>query len=346
MSKIYFVATGRDEEEHFRRLLPNDELVFLRRLSELPEDVEVLSINFQQRVDGRFLEMHPRLRLIASRTTSKDHIDLEACRQRGVVVRTAEAFGENAVAEHVFALLLALTRNLRACYQAVQRSNVDYEELRGLELFGKTLGVVGCGRVGLHVIRLAAGFRMQVLGYDANPHPFYSELLQFEYVPFNRLLEQSDVITLHVPINDNTRHLINRETLARCKRGVILINTARGGLLDLDAVLEGLENGHIGGLGIDVLEDESVFHAGVTSILSKQIAERVRIAAAERKARETRRLDEIRNVVRNHRLLQHPRVVFTPHTAFNSHEAIRRICELTAKNLLEPISDSTGNYSI
>ncbi|MCS7008496.1 MAG: hypothetical protein NZL93_01000, partial [Chthoniobacterales bacterium] len=285
MSKIYFVATGRDEENYFRKLIQDKELIFFRKLSEIPADAEIICINFQQRIDQRFLEAHPKLRLIASRSTSKDHLDLEACRQRGVVVRTAEAFGENAVAEHVFALLLALTHNLRACYQAVQKSNVDYEELRGIELFGKTLGVVGCGRVGLHVIRLAAGFRMQVLGYDSNPHPFIAELLQFDYVSFEQLLEQSDIITLHVPINTNTRHIINRQAINRCKRGVLIINTARGALLDLDAVLDGLESGHIGGLGIDVLEDESLFHSGATSILSKQIAERVRIAAAERKAR-------------------------------------------------------------
>lgn len=331
MPEIYFVGTCADEEEYLRDFLPGFALHFLRDLKQVPEDASVLCVDIHNRVNKKILARLGGLRMVATRSTSCDHIDREACEAAGVQVFPVSNYGENTVAEHVFALLLAFTRKLRKCYDSVRTGRLRAEELRGWDLFGKTLGVIGCGRVGLHVVRVASGFRMRVLGHDSHPHPFHTELLDFAYADLDTIFRESDILTLHVPVNASTKNLLNRETIARCKPGVIIINTARGGLMDLDAVTEALESGQIGGLGLDVLEDERIFHGGASNILGRQIAERVRVE--ENEEQEGSRVEEIRRLMRSHRLLQHPNVVFTPHTAFNSHEAIRRICECTAENI-------------
>jgi D-lactate dehydrogenase len=341
MSKIYFVGTCADEQARLKELLPSQELIFVSTLAKVPAEAEFASIHLNHLIDETFLESHPSMRLISTRTTSCDHIDEGACRRRQVEVRNVGDYGENSVAEHVFALMLAMTRKLRTCYDSVRLGKVNAQELRGTDLYRKTLGVIGCGRVGLHVIRVAAGFRMRVLGHDRTPHPFHTELLDFTYTSLEELLAESDIITLHIPVTAGARMLLCRERLSLCKPGAFLINTARGGLIDLEAAMEFMDSGQLGGLGLDVLEDESIFHAGASSILGQQIAERVRVAADERGGRAGTRLEEIRRVVRNHRLLQHPRVVFTPHTAYNSHEAMERICQLTARNFLHFLGEDT-----
>jgi D-lactate dehydrogenase len=331
MPEIYFVGTCTDEEEYLRDFLSDCSLHFLRDLSEVPVDAEILCVDIHHAINKEFVEKHRRLRMLATRSTSRDHIDYETCEAAGIHVFPVADYGENTVAEHVFALLLALTRKLRRCYDSVRTGKLRAEDLRGSDLFGKTMGVIGCGRVGLHVVRVATGFRMRVLGHDSHPHPFHTELLDFAYADLDTIFEQADILTLHVPINPTTRSLLNSETIARCKPGVIIINTARGGLIDLDAAADALESGHIGGIGLDVLEDERIFHGGASNILGRQIAERVRVEESD--DNELSRVEEIRRLMRSHRLLQHPNVVFTPHTAFNSHEAIRRICECAAQSI-------------
>jgi D-lactate dehydrogenase len=320
-------------QRHLRSLLPEIELVFCDRLASVPASSRFLTISLQDRIDRIFLDAHPHLEIIASRSTSIDHIDLDACEERDVKVSNVQDYGENTVAEHTFALLLALTRKLRQCYESVQHGRVHPEQLRGTDLFGKTIGILGCGKVGLHVIRLASGFRMRALAYDSNPQPSYTELLDFQYASLDQLLAESDIISLHLPLNPDTRHLINAQTLAKCKRGVLLLNTARGGLIELEAIEAALQTGQVGGLGLDVLEDESVFHARASKILGQQILQRVRVSSEERGGQASSRLEEIRGLIRHHQILQNPNVIFTPHIAYNSHEATRRICELTARNL-------------
>lgn len=333
-SKIYFLGACDDEKRRLKELLSDSSTVFLSSSEKVPETATILSVSIGEPIQRDFLESHPHLQLIATRTTGCDHIDTDACKERNITVKTVNEYGENTVAEHVFALLLALTRNFRACYTSTQTGKILPHELRGCDLFGKTIGVIGCGRVGLHVVRIAEGFRMKILGYDIHPHPFYSELLHFSYTDLPRLLEESDVISLHLPLDKNTHNFLDRKNLALCKPGVFIINTARGALLDMEAILEGLDDGSIGGLGLDVLEDESVFHGGASHVLSKQIAERVRVAANSKQNKTDSRLNEIRTVVRDTRVMQHPRVVFTPHTAYLSIEALERICSFTAKNIL------------
>jgi D-lactate dehydrogenase len=332
--KMCFVEVEDEAKALFEEAFVEHEVSFVDRLNEVPEDTEVLSVFISEKIDGSFLDDHPLVRLIATRSTSCDHIDLDVCERRGVGVANVGNYGENTVAEHTFALILALSRRLRDSERAVRTGRFSRERLRGFDLRGKTLGVVGAGRVGLHVIRIGTGFGMRVLAYDGSPHAFYSELLDFRYSGFEELMRDSDVITLHVPLTPTTRHMINRKALALCRSGVLLINTARGGLIDSGALIEALDSGQVAGVGLDVLEDERVFRGGATQILSEKIAERVRSSVGTM-IRETsaQRVSEFSKLVAHHRLLNRPEVVLTPHVAFNSHEAMERLTGITVENI-------------
>ncbi len=329
-----FVELEDEAKALFEEAFAEHEVLFVERLKEVPEDTEIVSVFITEKIDGSFLDDHPLIRLIATRSTGCDHIDLDVCDKRGVGVANVGNYGENTVAEHTFALMLALSRRLRDSERAVRTGRFSRERLRGFDLRGKTLGVVGAGRVGLHVIRIGIGFGMRVLAYDEAPHSFYSELLDFRYAGFEELLRESDMITLHVPLTPTTRHMINREALALCRPGVLLINTARGGLIDSGALIEALDAGQVAGVGLDVLEDERVFRGGATQILSEKIAERVRSSAGTM-IRETsaQRVSEFSKLVAHHRLLNRPEVVLTPHVAFNSHEAMERLNGITVENI-------------
>jgi D-lactate dehydrogenase len=329
-----FVEVEEEIKNVFEEAFTDHDICFVERLAAVPADAEVVSVFISEKIDASFLEAHPGVRLIATRSTGCDHIDLDVCAGRGVMVVNVGNYGENTVAEHTFALILALSRRLRDSEKAVRTGRFSRERLRGFDLRGKTLGVVGAGRVGLHVIRIGIGFGMQVIAYDAQPHPFYSELLDFRYVSFEQVLRESHVITLHVPLNSTTRHMINRETLALCRSGLLLINTARGALMDSGAIIEALDTERLAGVGLDVIEDERVFRGGATKILGEKIAERVRSASAPvSREPSPQRLAEFSKLVVHNRLLNRPKVVLTPHVAFNSNEAMERLNKLTVDNI-------------
>jgi D-lactate dehydrogenase len=269
------------------------------------------------------------VRLIATRSTGHDHIDLRACASRGVAVANVPSYGSNTVAEHTFGLLLAVTRRIAATYHRAQLGEFGREGLRGIDLARKTLGVVGTGRIGAHVIRIARGFSMRVLAYDPLPDDKLEAALTFEYVPLERLLAESDAVTLHAPASSSTHHLIDGAAIARMKRGAILVNTARGSLVDTHALVVALRDGHLGGAGLDVLEGEQdIFDE--RQVLSRDYDR-----------------DRLERLVESHVLVRMPNVVLTPHNAFNSVEALRRIDETTVENILaflegRPVNLVTG----
>jgi len=253
---VCFTETEPQSEQFFEASLPDQKVGFCDQLSEVPRDIDCLSIFIGTPINDEVLHERPNLKFIATRSTGVDHIDLPSCKKHGVTVSFVPSYGENTVAEHTFALLLALSRRIRHTLTMKRGGAFSFESLRGFELKDKTIGVVGAGRIGLHVIRIAKAFGMSVLAHDINRADLLAEVLGFQYVPFDDLLRRSDIISLHVPLTAATVHLINRDTLAKCQRGVIIINTARGALIDTDALLEAMDNGVIGGVGLDVLEDE------------------------------------------------------------------------------------------
>lgn len=343
--KICFVDLESEGREFFDGGLEGYAVDYAPDLASVPEDAEVVSVFIGQPLGVDFLDAHPALKLVCTRSTGCDHLDLEACRARGVLVTNVGNYGENSVAEHTFALILALSRRLQESEDAVRTGHFSRDGLRGFDLRGRTIGVVGAGRVGLHVIRIAVGFGMKVVAFDANPHSYFSELLDFRYVAFEELLRESDVITLHVPFCEATRHMINRTTLALCRPGVLIINTARGGLIDTAAMVAALDAGRVAGAGLDVLEDERIFQeGGATPLLGRKIAERVHNVSGTPVLRETssERVTEFSRLVSQNQLRHRRDVVLTPHIAFNSEEAVHCLRRVT----LESILDYLGSRSL
>jgi len=333
--KIVFVETEDDEQPFFAESLAGHEVEFVDALDEVPKDAEIISVFINSRVGSGFLRRHPKLRLVATRSSAIDHLDVAAAARRGVVLAHVPDYGAATVAEHTFALILGVTRRLRHCLEMKNRGRGKTERLRGVELRGKRLGVVGTGRVGRMVIMIGRAFGMECVAYDHHRDEALARELGFTYVTLDKLLRTADVITLHVPLTARTRQMLNAARIARCKPGFILINTARGALVDIDALLEGLNSGQVGGVGLDVLEDEAAFRADTSRIIGAQIVQKIHAMSTPGGDPERRqeRLRELQGIMRNRQLLAHENVFFTPHVGFNSVEAIERINLGTVQNI-------------
>jgi D-lactate dehydrogenase len=318
--RAFFEMTAADERYNWREQDRRDAFfsseVFDHSRLPQPEQCEILSVFIQSHLDEKALRDVPNLKLIATRSTGYDHIDLAYCRSRGITVSNVPVYGDNTVAEHTFALILALSRKIIQSHSRTRTGNFSLAGLQGFDLRGKTLGVVGTGHIGVHVIRIARGFMMNVIAVDTRPDKRLADALDFTYVEsFDALLAASDIVTLHVPALPSTHHMMNRETIGRMKKGALLINTARGGLIDTEALLAALESGQCGGAGLDVFEGEALIKEE-KQLLSNQY-----------------QIDELRTIIKDLVLLRHENVVVTPHVAFNSTEALERILVTTDQNI-------------
>jgi D-lactate dehydrogenase len=328
--KVCFVSTEVDEKAFFSERLARWEPLFVHRLDDVPADTGVLSIFIHDGIDERFLETHAELELIVTRSSGTDHIDVEACRRHGVEVACGGGSDGNNVAEHTFALLLAVARRLRVSnQQRTTAGDFSHGELRGFELRGKTLGLIGVGRIGARVASLARAFEMKVVACDPEPRARVEGL---HYESLDEVLAEAEILSLHAPITRATWHLLDAAAFEKCREGVIIINTARGALIDTEALVRAIESGRVGGVGLDVLEDERVLRAEAKTILSSQIAERVHRAEGSPDARpDDGRRKEIEQLFFNDALLARPEVVFTPHIAFNTTETVEAVCGTVAK---------------
>ncbi len=246
-------------------------------------------------------------RLIALRSAGYNHVDLAAAKQLGLAVVRVPAYSPHAVAEHAVALILALNRRLHRAYNRTREGNFSLHGLTGFDLHGKTVGVVGTGQIGAAFARIMAGFGCQLLAYDPYPNP---ELLALgaRYLELPELLSQAQIISLHCPLTDQTRHLINPQSLAQLQPGAMLINTGRGALIDTPALIEALKDGQLGYLGLDVYEEEAQLFFEDRSDLPLQ--------------------DDVLA-----RLLTFPNVIVTAHQAFLTREALAAIAATTLDNI-------------
>lgn len=322
MSIYIFEATNLDRS-YIAEHLPGETVRFFAepltdaaQLASFAEDVEVLSVFVHSHVDAATIDSLPNLKLIATRSTGFDHINVPACESRCVAVANVPTYGENTVAEHSFALILALSRNVHKAYIRTSSGNFSLDGLRGFDLKGKTIGIVGTGHIGLHTVRIAKGFGMNVIAYDVFPDRLSAEVLGYDYVTLDELLGRSDIITLHAPLTPETHHLIGGHNIEKIKRGALLINTARGGLVDTQALLKALDEGILGGAGLDVIEGEEVFSE------EKQLLSNPDV-----------QLERLRQAVLNNALLRRSDLVITPHMAFDSEEAVERILATTVENI-------------
>src|SRR3989344_9047747 len=196
------------------------------------KDSEILSVFTDSQVTKEILSALPKLKMIVTRSTGFDHINVEEAKKRKVIVCNIPTYGENTVAEHTFALLLDLSRNIYKSVKKVKESGFQMDGFRGFDLKDKTIGVVGLGHIGMHVARIARGFEMNVLAFDTKEDKKIAKKMGFKYVSFEDLLKNSDIITLHVPYNKYTHHLINSANINLVKKGAYLINTSRGGVIE------------------------------------------------------------------------------------------------------------------
>jgi len=318
--KIAFFEVEEWEKESLRKAFGKEDLSIFE--SKLDDDslkkirnVEVLAVFIYSKITKDVLKRLPKLKLIVTQSTGFDHIDLKACREKNITVCNVPFYGENTVAEHTFALILSLSRNVHKAFVRTLTGNFSLEGLRGFDLKDKTIGIIGAGHIGLHVIKMAKGFGMHVLAFDMHKDTFLEEVLHFRYTELDELLRKSDIISLHAPFNKHTKHLINKKNINKIKKGAILINTSRGGLVETEALVKALDTGRIGGAGLDVLEDEDLIKEE-RQLLSKDFSK-----------------EKLERLVKEHILLHRENVVITPHIAFNSNEALKRILDTTIDNI-------------
>lgn len=312
MNIVFFEAQDY-ERTYLRRALPTHQLTFVPgpltiSTARRAKTADVVSVFIYSKVDDSVLRALPKLKLITTRSTGFDHIDLAACQKRGITVCTVPFYGENTVAEHAFALLLALARHLPGAIKKASRNDFSIAGLKGFDLAGKTLGVIGGGHIGMHVVTIGKGFGMRVLVFDRRRDPALAKKFKFNHATFDQLLRQSDVLSLHVPYNRQTHHLVNKKNIRRIKKGAVLINTARGGIVDTDALLSALDR-NLAAAGLDVVEHE-------------ELLQKKSLTASERK-----KVSVIK------RLLARNNALVTPHIAFYTQEALERILATTVESI-------------
>ena len=331
--KIVFFEVEKWEEEYIKKSFPSQEvLLFSDKLDEKTVekvlDAEIVSAFIYSTLNKEILSKLPKLKFLTTRSTGFDHIDINYCKEKGIIVSNVPTYGVNTVAEHTFALILAISRKIIPSVERSKRGDFGLEGLRGMEIYGKTIGIVGVGHIGRRVVEIAASFGMKIIAFTKNPQK-NQDLKKFdglEFVSLDELLSSSDIITLHLPLTPETHHIINMENIGKIKNGAILINTARGGLIETQAILEVLKSGVLGGAGIDVLEEEC------------SLKEERELLTAE-----FLKSCDIKTQLLNHVLLTRENVVVTPHNAFNSKEALIQIIETTVDNIKAFIDSKPKN---
>jgi D-lactate dehydrogenase len=275
----------------------------------LAEGAQAVCAFVNDALDAACLEALSRLgiRLIALRCAGYNNVDLAAAKRLGIAVARVPAYSPHAVAEHTVALILTVNRKTHRAFNRVREGNFALEGLLGFDLHGKTVGVVGTGKIGECVLAILKGFGCRLLAHDPKPSPA-AEALGAEYVSKAELLAQADIITLHCPLTPETRHFIDAAAIAATRPGVMIVNTSRGAVIDTRAVIAGLKDGRIGSLALDVYEEEDQLFF----------------------------LDHSAEVIRDDvfaRLLTFPNVLITGHQAFFTREALTAIAETTIGNV-------------
>ncbi len=329
--KIAFFGVKDWEKEYLVKHLEGLELVFFaEKLSlaniDMVKDCQAIAIFAACQITKEIVEKLSSVKMITTMSTGFDHIDLQACQQKGILVCNVPHYGDNSVAEYAFALMLDLTRKIHQSVEMIRSEGFTFEGLTGFDLNGKTLGIVGMGNIGQHSARIAKGFEMNVLAFDVHQDKKLAKKLGFAYASLEDLLKNSDIITLHVPYNPHTHHLINSGNINLIKKGAYLINTSRGAVVETDALVKALGSGIIAGAGLDVIEEENF------------IKEDMRAFSQDASGKA-----DLKVALEDHILMEQKNVIITPHNAFNSREALERILETTVLNIYSFMGGKKAN---
>lgn len=285
-----FLDVADDERALVTAAFPDAVFLPADASAEAMVGTDVIVTFVTSRFDAALLAKLPALRLLCTRSAGTDHIDLAACHERGIVVCSVPDYGAHVIAEHAFALLLSAMRHVPEGDARVKAGEFSWRGLKGMALKGKTMGIAGTGRIGRALMHIALGFGMRVIAYDA------FKVAGIDYVEWADLWRQSDVVSLHLPMTPETKGIVNAETLKGAKPGVVIVNTARGGLIDPGALIAALDRGQVARALLDVLPDEHDLSA-------------------------------------EHRLIGHPKVVVTPHIAFYTDSSVQELYSKTADSI-------------
>ena len=322
------------EKQQFEPLQANHEVLFTENTvnEDLPADfldADIISVFIYSSLDAETLSKFRFLKLIVTRSTGYNHIDLDYCRQHNISVSNDPSYGPSTVAEHVFALIHAISRHIPEAVERTRRGDFSIKGLRGFDLRGKTLGVIGTGDIGINVIKIARGYDMEVVAFDVRPDHEKEKKMGFHYLDMDTLLGSSDIITLHVPGIEQTRNMIDAPQFDRMKKGVVIINTARGSIINAQALLKALHEGKVGGAGIDVLNSESSIREEtelLRSVFSKK--------------------GDCPDLLMDMILADMPNVIVTPHIAFDTIEAVERLLKTGVDNILSFIEGHQQNVIV
>lgn len=305
--KITFFEVVENDIETIKNNFPKAQIVE-EKLSlnnvEKFQDSEIICVFIYSKIDKQILDKLPNLKLVITRSAGFDHIDIKECKKRGDKFCNVPDYGSHVIAEHVFALMLSSLRNIVKGEERTNALDFDWHGLRGVSLKNKVLGIIGMGKIGSRVARIASlGFQMKVIAFDLHPNEELAKKYNFKYVSFDELLDQSDIITLHCPLNCHTEHMINKESIVKMKDGVSIINTSRGGILNTEDVLDAVKSGKISHLALDVLENEQ-------------------------------------NIKENKEIMTYPNIIITPHIAFYSDDSMKKMYSESFKMINEFLTEN------
>lgn len=289
-------------------------------LDEKTLDCEILSVFITSSLSKKVLEKFKNLKFIVLRSVGFSHVDLSYAKEKGINIFNAPHYGDHSIAEYTFALLLNVSRKTIEASIDIKNQTIDDNKYQGIELFNKTIGVIGTGAIGKKVVQIARAFNMNVLCHDINQTEGY------EYVSFDELLKNSDIISINCPLNENTLHMFNENAFNKMKKGVVIINTARGEIIDTYCLYKALKEKIVSYAAMDVMECEDVLYENKEN--------KIDINLIKEKC--------FKNHYVAYKLLNMKNVLITPHIAYNTKEAATNILKITVENLKSSIKFTTG----
>ncbi|MDD3149884.1 MAG: NAD(P)-dependent oxidoreductase [Candidatus Gastranaerophilales bacterium] len=321
-----FLIKNMPNEIDYTFVTDNFHLVCEREIDRY-KDAEIISIFTDSRVNANYMKKFQNLKMVSARSTGFSHIDLDYCKKYDIAVVNVPRYGDATVAEFAFGLLLNVARKINIAYSDLQEGTINTHKYIGIDLIDKNIGIIGTGAIGSNAIRIAHGFGMKILAYDPFPKKELISKYKVKYVNLNELYSESDIISIHAPSTKENFHMINNDAFSKMKDGVVFINTARGEIVDTEALYKALVSEKVAAAGLDVVECED--------ILANQEQYLAKIDCVKQ--------DCLAKTLINHRLLSMPNVVVTPHVAFDTKEAIGRILKTTIDNLQGYINNKIIN---
>lgn len=332
--KIAFFETTREQEKYIKNKYSTNNNLFFSRVAlgedkkflEKVYDAQIICVFIGSLINESVIKSFNNLKAICTMSTGFDHINIEFAKSKNISIYTVPTYGQNTVAQHAMALILAISRKLIPSNEKIKVGKFDSENICGFDLKNKNIAIIGCGNIGKHLAKMCYGFEMNIYIYDEKIDEKIITEIGAKYVSLKDAIQSADIISMHLPLTNRTQKIINKEAFSLMKKGVVIINTARGGLIDSVEMYKALIEKRIGAVGMDVFEEETFFKDDFELVCE----------TPENKT-------NFKTILVNNLLIHHPRVIATPHNAFNSKEAIERILDTTIANINSSLQGNAEN---